>query len=468
MGEVEKAATMDEQVVEPTAEPTKSWCVVAQGVTANKKTWLVVEHGLTRDDAEIAAAKASEQEGVSAKAVAQPKTVTVRAYDEVDGELVANESEAARKLGWDEAVAAIEADNTLRMVWSPWTVGKKVAIGIGAALVVVGVVAGVAFGMTPASTPEAEAPKTVTSQSAPAAKEDEKKAEKSEVMLTIKAEGAEAGATKAKVVAADEKGETVVEEREVEANTATSLGKLDEGDYELYVTAAPVCDDGSTYELPADPIKFTVKGDGKDVAVECALTKMAKEDMSKEQLEAAATILESAGKTEAAETARSAASTAASKPGSASSVQQAAPVTPPSNSGGGNSGTTSSGGNNGGSSNSGGSTPTTPSTPAHQHDQSVPVYGTVHHDAVYQTVYHDAQVQQVPVYGDKCGACGAINPSWEHSKQHDLNGENGNVLNNVVVGYEERVVTPAWSEEVLVSAAWDETVITGYKCSCGA
>lgn len=61
--------------------------------------------------------------------------------------------------------------------------------------------------------------------------------------------------------------------------------------------------------------------------------------------------------------------------------------------------------------------------------------GTTHHEAVYQTVYHDAVYQNV---------------------QHDAVYQ---TVSHEAVGHYENTE---------VQSAWDETVITGYRCGCGA
>lgn len=384
-----------------------------------------------------------------------------------------------RATNWPDAAAI--AATVEEMDPDPFLVKKnrKLAVGIIAALVAAAVIIGAAVALTGnnASDPEPEPAKT--EQKAVA----EDKSEKSTVKVEVKAEGAEAGATKVKVVAKDEDGNDAIPEKEIVANELTELGELPEGEYELYVTQAPVAEDGSTYKLPDEPTKFKVDGEGKDVPLTVTLEKLPKEEMTKEQLEKSAEILEQNGKSDAAASVKESASTAQSVPGSENSVQQAAP-SQPSNSGGNgsssnggsssnnnsgtsngsSSGNSSSGGNSngsGGSSSSGGSSatqPTQPSQPAHQHSW-VEQTTTVHHDAVYQTVHHDAVYGSVTV----CTDCGTPYPSKEHLKEEVLNGGNGGTKEI------QQIIQDAYDEQVLVSAAWDETVVTGYKCSgCGA
>lgn len=54
-----------------------------------------------------------------------------------------------------------------------------------------------------------------------------------------------------------------------------------------------------------------------------------------------------------------------------------------------------------------------PEQPAHVHNYNIPA-----------------------AYGSVCATCGAISPSWEHSKQHTMNGENGAVLNGQVIKWQ--------------------------------
>ena len=80
---------------------------------------------------------------------------------------------------------------------------------------------------------------------------------------------------------------------------------------------------------------------------------------------------------------------------------------------------------------------------------------------VYRTVHHDAVTQEQPVYERHgvCVACGEVNPSREHSKNHVLNGVSDQVREqNVQVG----------TKTVTVKSAYDEQVLDHYSCSCGA
>lgn len=107
--------------------------------------------------------------------------------------------------------------------------------------------------------------------------------------------------------------------------------------------------------------------------------------------------------------------------------------------------------------------PAQPSQPAHTHTwvHHDAVYQTVHHDAVYNNVWHEPVTETVVV----CLDCGAINPGYDHMKQHSMNGESG------ATTVETRVVQEGYNEQVLVSAAWDEQVLVSAaydSCACGA
>lgn len=239
---------------------------------------------------------------------------------------------------------------------------RRAAVGVAAALAVALVGGGIAYAVSRSPQSEeparAQAGRAQTTQAAAEARD-----EKSEVSVAIKADaGEDATLTKVKVVAFDADGEEAVAETEVAANETVAIGELPKGDYELHVTTAPVAEDGSTYKLPDEPTAFEVDGSGEDVTVEVGLEKVAVDDMSKEQLEAASAVLEAAGKADAAQAAKAAAQDAPSVPGSAESVQR--PATP---SGGGSGGagkpSGSGGGSGSGGSESGGQAPSAPSDP---------------------------------------------------------------------------------------------------------
>lgn len=316
---------------------------------------------------------------------------------------------------------------------------KKTALAIVAVVVIAAVACAAAFGLSSRSSAQPEPTPTPS----PAAASTQAAA--SEVDVTVKAEGITADSTKAKAEILDETGESVVSAIEIPANEKTSIGELEPGKYSLRVVQAPVNADGSTYELPENAAEFTVQADGSPVSVEITLEKLAVEDMSREQLEATAKVLEDSGKTNEANAVKAEATDAPSRPGSANDVQ-AEPTPAPSKPSGGNSGSSS--GNSG-------------SKPAHTHNW-VEQTKTVHHDAQYKTVHHDAVTKSATI----CNQCGAdiTGNVAGHLKDALKNGTGCKNYRNETI-----VIQEAYDEKVLVKDAWDETVVTGYKCSgCGA
>ena len=130
-----------------------------------------------------------------------------------------------------------------------------------------------------------------------------------------------------KVTATGEGGEVVVAEVEVGANEEARIGELPEGDYELHVTAAPVCEDGSSYKLPEKPVVFSVDGKG-DVKLSVKLEKLPADKMAKEQLEASAAALGGGGKSSQARSVKEESESAASRPGSDGEVKRDPVPTP--------------------------------------------------------------------------------------------------------------------------------------------
>lgn len=299
----------------------------------------------------------------------------------------------------------------------------------------------------------------------------EQKAEKSAVMLTVKAEGAEAGATKAKVVTTGESGEIVVAETEVEANKASKIGTLPKGDYELHVTAAPVCGDGSSYKLPEKPVKFSVDGEGGDVKLEVKLEKIAADKMTKEQLEASAAALEEAGNSAAAQDVKAKSESAVSQPGSDSEIKRDPTPTPAPDNGngsgnsGGNSGSGS--GDNGGSS-SGNGGGQTPPPAAHEHSWT-PVTAQQWVPNIVTVV--DQEAWDEPVYEtverEICNTCGADVTGF--ANQHLLDSGRGGCQSWRSVS--TQIQTGTIHHDAVTHTedkGHNETVVTGYTCSCGA
>lgn len=331
-------------------------------------------------------------------------------------------------------------------------------IGIIAAAAVVIVAAG--FGAAAAANQPTQASDvpTVSAQATASAEEQD---EKSDVLLTVEAEGAQAGATKAKVMAVDDENRITIAEMEIEANVETNIGQLPAGSYELYVTAAPVCEDGSSYKLPDEPVAFTVAGDGLSIPVSVKLDKLAVDDMTKEQMEAAAGVLEASGKADAAKGVRDKAQSAPSAPGSADAIvsghetsgtsPSATPSTQPS--AGGNSG-------DGGS----GSTPTpeqhTHSWAAATEQRWVPNNVWVEDGAAW-----DETVKTGSHILCSCDATFGTNADWSNHNMENLAAGGGGHSYSTEVEYEtiHHEATGHYEDQ-----GHYETVTTGYKCSCGA
>ena len=316
---------------------------------------------------------------------------------------------------------------------------KKIAAVIVAVVIIAIAACAVAFGLNNQNSSQ---PESVPTPAASA------QAETAVVDVTIKAEGTTADSTKVKAEILDEAGEAVVSAMEITANEKTFVGDLEQGKYSLRVVQAPVNTDGSTYKLPENPTEFTVEADGSPASVEITLEKLAVEDMSKEQLEATAKILEDNGKTNEANTIKAEATAAPSRPGSAGDIA-AEPTPAPGNPSSGNSGSNS--GNSGNSD----------SKPTHTHNW-VEQTKTVHHDAEYKTVHHDAVTKSATI----CNQCGAdiTGNVAGHLKDALKNGTGCESYRNETI-----VIKEAYDEKVLIKDAWDETVVTGYKCSgCGA
>lgn len=322
---------------------------------------------------------------------------------------------------------------------------KVVAIIAAAAAAIVVVAGGIAWGLNYVPEPlQEQTPENVESPAPDAVQ--------AMLNVTLKADGADAQSTKAKVEVLDSEGLAVIPSTEVAPNISYSLGELPEGEYTLHIVQVPVNMDGSTYKQPEDTTPVSVGADGAPVSIEISLEKLAAEDMSKEQLEATAKVLEDNGKPEASKAVQNKAQAAPSAPGSDATVKPASPS--PSKPASTSATTTTP---------SQPSAPSKPSQPAHTHNW-VAQTKTVHHDAEYKTVHHDAVTKGATV----CTGCWqVVSDPAAHAKEALKN-------NNYTcgkAGYTVKTVTvqEAYDEKVLVKDAWDETVVTGYKCSgCGA
>ncbi|CAK7017574.1 MAG: hypothetical protein PEGG_00717 [Paraeggerthella hongkongensis] len=331
--------------------------------------------------------------------------------------------------------------------------GKRTAAGIAAVVLVAAVGTGIAFAAGQPVPVEANAPAASSQAPSPS---PERKAEKSAVVLAVEAEGAEAGATKAKVVTTGESGKVVVAEAEVEANEAVEIGKLPEGDYGLLVTAAPVCEDGSSYKLPDKPVKFSVDGDVKDVRLEVKLEKIAADKMTKEQLEASAAALEEAGNSPAAQGVKEKSESAVSEPGSDSVVKRDPTPTPDNGNGGSSSDPAPA------------PTPAPDPTPAPHEHSWTPV--TAQQWVANNVWVEDSPAWDKPVYGqverEICNTCGVDVTGF--ANQHLLDSGRGGCsswrseVQQVQTGTIHHDATGQYEDR-----GHYETVTTGYSCSCG-
>ena len=322
---------------------------------------------------------------------------------------------------------------------------KKRVIGIicGAAAVIVLVVLGAtaAFGFPTQAAPEpSPTPSATQVQEAEATYP---------VTVVINAEGADKALTPAKFEILDTAGAVVIAETEAAANTETQIEELKAGSYSLRMTAAPVLKDGSTYTLPKEATAFDVAESDTPVTVAVTLKKLDADDMTKEQLEAAANEVKQSGNASAATAISDKASHAQSKPGSDAAVS-AEPTPAPSK--------PSSGGNSGGNSSkpSGGSSSTEPSKPAHVHNW-------VEQTEKKWVVDEQPWIEEIAVgsvFHCKCGL--DFNSSaavGEHLESSALAGD----LNHSY--WVETIYEEIHHEE----QGHYETVVTGYKCSsCGA
>ena len=298
---------------------------------------------------------------------------------------------------------------------SPKRKRRIVAAAVLGVAVIALCIAGIVGAATPSEAPQPE--KSQPEQETVAPKNDQKYS----LAVKIEAEGWTDTATKAtvRVEAAAPHGEMEPIEREVECGENIVLVEADEfvkdATYKVSVSKAPVLEDGSTYtagepfelKAPSDAaasasntvrslglewdneredamVMFeTVSADEKKIIVNITLAPKALADMSAEEVEASATALEAAGKSDAAQAA-----------------VQSAPATS------GNA--VQSGGTGGGSTSGGGSSEPAPEPdpPAHVHNW-IP-------ETTEKTIYHNF-----------CGICGADIQGNEagHLKNHALAGE---------------------------------------------
>ena len=334
---------------------------------------------------------------------------------------------------------------------------KKIVIGAVCAAVAVVAVAAVAIGI--GGQPQQQEPSPSAAQVAGE--------NAHEVAVLVVAEGAEDAAAPARCEVLDEEGDAVIAESEVPANEETVIGELPPGGYALRMTGAPVLADGSTYELPEGPVEFEVD-DGGEVVVTVELERIAADDMTKEQLEAAAAELEESGNADAASAAREKAAHAPSVVGSGSSVS-AEPSDPPvqeAPQGGGSAPSAPSGGSSSGGSSSSGDSSSQP--PAHVHDWVA--------QTEQRWVPNNVWVVDQAAWDEKV----AVGSVWHCSCGADFSSSSS------LAAHEEEAVLAGdfthsnWVETVYETVHHDEvghyedqghyeTVTTGYRCSgCGA
>lgn len=433
----------------------------------------VIEHGYGKEEA---ASRARELGGRALRAdleiyaplvvrrLAGPGTEPCEAA-EVGAE-VSRKSVLSEAVRYDEALAAGESgwveDGSSREVVCalPPRKGAIAAIAAAAACVAIAIACAVAFQAPPAS--EAT---DVPSGSQQAASDGEAV---KEVSFTVRAEGvqADSGSDDPRTVAvqprfalADADGE-VVDEGEI-AVGETSVFELEYGTYSFELTGAPVLEDGTTFELPDEPVGFEVGAGTDGASFEIELEAIPADDMTKEQLEAVAAELEGAGLADAAAQARDHASSAPSVSGSAGSVVR--DPDPGSSSGGSSAGGSSSGGSSSSGSSSGGS----PSQPEHQHSWTAQTEQRWVPDNVWVV---DQAAWDEPIYSEQvvC-ACGAIfdtTTEWsEHVKSFGWgnSGHSYSVM-DVQTGSIHHEEVGHWEDR-----GHYETVTTGYVCSgCGA
>ena len=320
---------------------------------------------------------------------------------------------------------------------------KKKVIGIVAGAIAAVVIAAIGVGAA-LGLPTQAAPEPTPAPSATQTQE----AVTYPVTVVIKAEGADKALTPAKFEVLDAAGTVVIAEKEAAANTKVEIGNMEAGSYSLRMTAAPVLKDGSTYKLPKEATAFDVAESNTPVTVAVTLEKLDADDMTKEQLEAAAAEVKQSGNEGAAQAISDKATHAQSKPGSDATVSAEPTPAPSKPSSGGNS--KPSGGSSGGNSS------TEPSKPAHVHNW-------VEQTEKKWVVDQEAWVEDKAVGYVKHCKCGVSFSEGESTTPHLKEGALAGDLNHSI-----------WTETIYEQVHHDEighyeTVVTGYKCSgCGA
>lgn len=444
---------MDENVHIPEAahqdEPQNmsenaDYCLEVTGAFEGSKKRLLLFDGLTKEEADRFANSPATVDALPADAdlILRARKIptrcnVVRAEDTEDGKMQI--VECSKNTLWAEAQQQVHSDSDLRIVRRDAPRIATVFALCLAALACLGLVAFITWNAQGSDVPPTQ---TKTAEITPI--ETEAK-QKSSVSVVVEALGATSEATDAKVLVRPSDGSKAVSELEIAPNQPASIGKLDSGDYELQVTAVPVCEDGSTFKLPEKTTRFTVSGDGKDVRLTVSLEPIAAEDMTEEDIEAAAATLDASGKADAASAVRQ----TIQGPDSVTGSEPSAP-TGEASSGAPEPGRAPDSAGSGSDEGSGGGyvPPTEPTPDSGGSDESTGGGSSDSGSSGGHTCSFDIPIPgQVPIYGSVCW-CGVPSPSPDHSMNHALNGESDRVLNGQIIGYQDGIV--------------------GWKCSCGA
>lgn len=201
----------------------------------------------------------------------------------------------------------------------PFSRRLRVAVVVVVSLIAIIALYGIAIGMI--QTGQAQATSMPMFDDRQTEEVAVRKDAKSDLRVAVIAEEADATPPVVGVAVIDSDGNMVIPETEIRANRRVYLGGLEKGVYELVITSVPVADDASTYKK-GEGTGFEVDGSGEEVIVSATLERLIVDDMSKEQLEAVASALEAAGRTDVAQLALTASQEAQSVPGSAEGVKR--------------------------------------------------------------------------------------------------------------------------------------------------
>ena len=259
----------------------------------------------------------------------------------------------------------------------------------------------------------------------------------------------------------DKDKKSAIKEMNVTVNEKTEIGTLDEGTYTLHVMSAPIEADGSTYVLPKTSTKVTVGTQGKEVSVSVKLERLAVEDMTKEQLEIVAAIVEEKAPehAELVVSLREKATEAISDPVSDEEVKteststdvnntEAKPTAPNSSS---SVGAPSSGTNT--ESTGGSSTP----APTHTHAYTIPITS----DTWIVTVPAQPAVAEQGYWIPTWRSGGIVFYDYESAREYSI-------VNKVSISNSEEYVVTVPAQPAVAEQGYWQSTTTGYKCSCGA